>query len=48
MRYIIGVDGGGTKTSAALADESGRIIRVNTLPGCNPNDLGFVEAKNTT
>lgn len=46
MRYIIGVDGGGTKTSAALADESGRIIRVNTMPGCNPNDLGFVEAKN--
>lgn len=41
MKYIIGVDGGGTKTAAALADIDGNILRVSYAAGCNPNDIGF-------
>lgn len=44
MKYIIGVDGGGSKTAAALADIGGNIIRVAYAPGCNPNDIGFEKA----
>lgn len=44
MKYIIGVDGGGTKTAAALADINGNILRVATETGCNPNDIGFEQA----
>ena len=28
MKYIIGVDGGGTKTAAALADINGNVITI--------------------
>ncbi len=41
MKYIIGVDGGGTKTAAALADINGNVIKVEYSSGCNPNDIGF-------
>ena len=44
MKYLIGVDGGGTKTAAALADIDGNIIRTAYAPGCNPNDIGFEQA----
>ena len=44
MKYLIGVDGGGTKTAAALADIDGSIIRTAYAPGCNPNDIGFEQA----
>ena len=44
MKYIIGVDGGGTKTAAALADIDGNILRVSYAAGCNPNDIGFEKA----
>ncbi len=41
MKYIIGVDGGGTKTAAALADINGNVLRVEYGKGSNPNDIGF-------
>lgn len=44
MKYLIGVDGGGTKTAAALADIDGNVIRTAHSPGCNPNDIGFEQA----
>ena len=39
--YYLGVDGGGTKTSFALADGEGNIINELVLGPSNPVDLGF-------
>ena len=33
MRYVLGIDQGGSKTSAVLADESGRILGTGAGPG---------------
>jgi len=41
---FIGIDGGGTKTAAALFDEDGRAKARCTLGPCNPNLLGFEES----
>lgn len=46
MKYIIGVDGGGTKTAAALADINGNVIKTVYGAGCNPNDIGFENSMN--
>ncbi len=46
MKYIIGVDGGGTKTAAALADINGNVIKTAYGAGCNPNDIGFENSMN--
>jgi glucosamine kinase len=35
---IAAIDGGGTKTAAALADRRGNIIALPSLAGCNPQD----------
>lgn len=43
--YFLGIDGGGTKTELALADETGRIIRTVTLTGSNPVDVGFAKTR---
>lgn len=39
-RYFLGVDGGATKTVAALADESGRLVAAARTGGSNHQDLG--------
>ena len=44
MNYVIGIDGGGTKTAFALFDESGRVLRALRLEGCNPNICGLQTA----
>ncbi len=44
IKYYLGIDGGGTKTDFALADENGIILSRLVIRGCNPNDVGFKEA----
>ena len=44
-RYFLGIDGGGTKTAFALADERGSILSRVTLGACNPNDVGFEQTE---
>jgi len=39
--YLIGVDGGGTKTDFMLCRRDYEIVRQLTLEGCNPNDIGM-------
>ena len=41
IRYIIGIDGGGTKTEFVLATSDGRVLYRAVETGCNPNDIGF-------
>ena len=41
LKWMLAIDGGGTKTDVALFAESGRIERYLRGPGCNPNDVGF-------
>ncbi len=43
--YFLGIDGGGTKTALALADEDGNIIRTLKTEGCNPVDIGIDRVK---
>ncbi|MCM0649025.1 transcriptional regulator [Clostridium swellfunianum] len=40
MNYVIGIDGGGTKTALKLADESGKIILSMEGGPCNINSMG--------
>ena len=42
--YYLAIDGGATKTTFALADNSGNIIRTIRLGPSNPFDLGFSAA----
>lgn len=44
-RFFLGIDGGGTKTAFALADEKGTVLSCVTLGACNPNDVGFEETE---
>lgn len=44
QRYIIGVDGGGTKTEAALADLSERILRIAKSGSASPRNVGIKKA----
>ena len=39
--YFIGVDGGGTKTLAALSDPCGKIIRTAKGGSSNPRNVGI-------
>jgi glucosamine kinase len=36
--WVLAVDGGGTKTAAALASREGKVRRLPGGPGCNPQD----------
>lgn len=45
MRYLIAMDGGGTKTDAVLFDETGRILAFERGPGSNATDLGERESR---
>lgn len=38
--YVIGVDGGGTKTAAVVADTDGKVWAAAEGPGSNPNFVG--------
>lgn len=42
--YVIGVDGGGTKTTVALANLDGKIVKKIKTKGSNINKLGFKRA----
>ncbi|SKA88850.1 BadF-type ATPase [Clostridium sp. USBA 49] len=46
MRYVIGIDGGGTKTALKLADEEGNILLENEGGPCNINSMKEVYVKN--
>ncbi len=46
-RYIIGIDGGGTKTVALLASESGDVIAEEVGDATNLNVIGFDQAIKT-
>jgi len=42
--FIVGVDGGGTKTLAALADMNGQILKTATGDSANPRNIGIPAA----
>ncbi len=43
-RLYLGIDGGGTKTELALADETGILLQTVVLGSSNPNDIGIESA----
>lgn len=43
--YVIGIDGGGTKTTGVLADIKGNVIAEATVLGTNPNSASIELAK---
>lgn len=43
--YVIGIDGGGTKTVGVIADETGKVVAVETVGPTNINSVGEEEAK---
>ena len=43
-RYVLGVDGGGTKTDAVIADEHGKIISSASNGGANWERMGIDKA----
>ncbi len=46
-KFILGVDGGGTKTDAVIADENGKIIATATNGGANWERMGITNALNS-
>ena len=44
MRAVLGVDGGGTKTLAVVADETGRVLGLGRAEGTNYQGVGLVRA----
>ncbi len=42
--YVIGVDGGGTKTEAALSDLNGKIFKIAKCGSSSPRNVGIKEA----
>lgn len=45
MRYFLGIDGGGTRSTAWLAEESGRILARSVIGPTNPLKVGFAAAE---
>ncbi len=43
-KYVIGVDGGGTKTAAVLVDATGQVCSQGIAPSSNHNDVGLPAA----
>ena len=39
MSYLIGIDGGGTKTLGVLTDENGTVLAKAATAATNPNDV---------
>lgn len=46
IRYLLGIDGGGTKTEFLLTDLDGNEIKRTILGPSNPMNIGFENAKN--
>ena len=44
LQYVIGVDGGGTKTIAALANLNGKILKIGKSGPSNPRNIGIKRA----
>jgi N-acetylglucosamine kinase-like BadF-type ATPase len=44
IQYVIGVDGGGTKTVAALSDLNGKILKISKSSSSHPRNLGLEKA----
>ena len=42
--FVIGVDGGGTKTTAALADLNGKILKIGRAESSSPRNVGVEKA----
>lgn len=47
MKYVIGIDGGGTKTLLKIADCNGKLIKVMEGGPSNINSLGIEKVKNS-
>lgn len=47
MGYVLGIDGGGTKTTGVIADEQGRTITEATVGASNPNIISTADLKAT-
>src|SRR5699024_6113201 len=47
MGYVLGIDGGGTKTTGVMADEKGRTIAEVTVGASNPNIVSPTDLKAT-
>ncbi len=45
INYLLGIDGGGTKTEMLLCDINGNELNRLTLEGCNPVDIGIERCK---
>jgi N-acetylglucosamine kinase-like BadF-type ATPase len=45
MRYFLGLDGGGSRTTAWLADERGRVVARSSSGPSNPLKVGFATSK---
>lgn len=45
--YLLGIDGGGTKTRFKLTDKAGNTVRETVLGPSNPNDTGIQKALET-
>ncbi|MDD5145671.1 MAG: BadF/BadG/BcrA/BcrD ATPase family protein [Candidatus Pacebacteria bacterium] len=45
-KYIIGVDGGGTKTVAAISDLEGKILKTKSSGPSNPHNVGIKNSAN--
>ncbi|WP_413375406.1 N-acetylglucosamine kinase [Alkalihalobacillus sp. 1P02AB] len=43
--YVIGIDGGGTKTTGVLVSEKGHVVAEKTVGATNPNSVGMEQAK---
>ena len=43
--YLLGIDGGGTKTVFRLTDTSGKVMKTVYKSSSNPNDIGLENAK---
>ncbi|QKY71683.1 N-acetylglucosamine kinase [Lentibacillus sp. CBA3610] len=47
MGYVMGIDGGGTKTKAVIADMNGKVVVAHTTNSTNPNITSKHKLKNT-
>lgn len=47
MNYVLGIDGGGTKTAFSLCDERGHIVSTAVGPGCSYKQHGTVAVLHT-
>ena len=45
MRYVLGIDAGGTKTVGLLADETGRVVAEARGTGANLQTHGELEVE---